>query len=152
MTDKEPWYFEERAEQFAVMLLTRLEGVQVSRMAGDTGVDLLVTIDTEHSAGRLFGVEVKATNKMSSLVNSNGILKRDLATRLEKVTKDYTFPVGVFIVEVVSDAARFGWILKPEAEQASHAGIIHTQPATKEVMRRSLEEVRRWYRRRATGT
>jgi hypothetical protein len=152
MTDQKPWYFEERAEQLAIMLLTRLEGVQVSRMGADPGVDLLVTIDSQHSAGRLFGVEVKATKKMSSLVNSNGILKRDLATRLEKATKHYTFPVGVLIVEVISDAARFGWILKPEAGQAIYTGNIHTQVATKEVMRRSLEEVKRWYQRRAAGT
>lgn len=150
MTESAPWYLSERAEQFAVMLLTRLENVQVSRMARDGGVDLQVSVDPQHSAGRIFGIEVKATRKLNSLVNSNGMVKRDITSRLDQSTRDYPFPVGVLIVDVVADIARFGWILKPESRAPIFTGSIHTNIATNDVMRRSVEEVRRWYNKRAS--
>jgi len=141
----------ERAEQFAVMLLTRLGSVQVSHVAQDTGIDLQVIVDPHQSGGRLFGVEVKSARKLSTFVNSNGMVKKDLASRLGERARDYPFPIGLLIVDVVGDKARFGWILKPEVDRVLFTGHIHTEMATTESVERAVEEVRSWYKRRAGG-
>lgn len=151
MTDATAWYVAERAEQFAIILLTRLKSLKVSRMADDNGIDLQVSIDPHQSAGRLFGIQVKAAKKLTASVNSNGMVKKDLALRLGESVRDYPFPVGVLIVDVVADNARFGWILKPELTSIQFTGHIHTDVATTDLMERAVAEVRNWYKRRAAG-
>jgi hypothetical protein len=151
MTDHTPWYFTERAEQLAIMLLTRMDNVRVSREVKDQGPDLLVAIESNSPAERIFGIEVKATKKLNSLVNSNGMVKKELASRFGRRARDYPYPVGVLIVDVVSDTARFGWVLKPDVAGPMFTGNIHTDVATNDVMRRALEEVTRWYSRRGTA-
>ncbi len=152
MTDATAWYVNERAEQFAIILLTRLKSLQVSRMAQDTGIDLQVSIDPHQSAGRLFGIQIKAAKKLSTLVNSNGMVKKDLASRLGESVRDYPFPVGLLVVDVVADNARFGWILKPEFDRILFTGHIHTDIVTTDLMERAVAEVRSWYKRRAVGS
>jgi Domain of unknown function (DUF4365) len=151
MTDGTAWYVTERAEQLAIMLLTRIANLRVSREVREEGLDLLVTIESGNLTERRFGIEVKATKNIRSLVNSNGIVKRDVALRLGQRARAHSFPVGVLIVDVVSDMARFGWILKPDSTGPTFTGNIHTDVATNEFMRRALEEVTRWYDRGAVS-
>jgi Domain of unknown function (DUF4365) len=147
MTDNTAWYVTERAEQLAIMLLTRMANLRISREVREQGLDLVVTIESGNLAERSFGIEVKATKKMRSLVNSNGMVKKEVAVRLSQRARAHSFPVGVLIVDVVSDIARFGWILKPESTGPMFTGNIHTDVATNDIMRRTLEEVTRWYDR-----
>ncbi len=67
MTDQNPWYLAERAEQFAIMLLTRLDGVQVSRMAEDHGVDLLVSIDPQRHQADFSALQLRRPESSARL-------------------------------------------------------------------------------------
>lgn len=148
MSDHDSWYLDERAEQFAILLLTRLDNVRVERRAEHRNVDLWVTINPDQHGERIFGVEVKAVRKLNAFVNSNGMVKKERAFRIGERVRDYPFPVGLFIVDVISDAARFGWVLKPETLAPKFTGQIHTDEATTDVLRRAVDEVLRWYSRR----
>jgi len=148
VSDHATWYLDERAEQFAILLLTRLDNVHVERRAEHRNVDLWVTIQPEQHDGRIFGVEVKAVRKLSSFVNSNGMVKKDRASGIGERIHDYPFPIGLLIVDVVSDIARFGWVLKPETVVPRFTGQIHTDVATTDVIRRAVDEVLSWYSRR----
>src|SRR6202034_740239 len=113
MTPADSWYVEQRAQSMAVVLLTRLPYVRVEQGTSvDHGVDFLGTLNGR--AGRRFGVELKATRHLSSVIDQEGILTKAMAANARRAIGECSFPVGVLVVDVVDDTLRFGWVRKPE--------------------------------------
>ncbi|MEH2168711.1 MAG: DUF4365 domain-containing protein [Nostoc sp.] len=110
-----PWYIGRRAESLAVVYLTRRDDLVISQPTPNQGLDFLITI-TKNGVftGRLFGIEVKATDSTSSLSKHNDILKLDKErlNRLEKF-KDLPFPVCLFFFILENDRGYYKWILEP---------------------------------------
>jgi hypothetical protein len=145
MTPEDSWYVEQRAQSMAVVLLTRLPYVRVEQgTSAHRGVDFLVTLNGR--PGRHFGVELKATRDLSSIVDQEGILAKGMAANARRTIGECSFPVGVLVVDVVDDTLRFGWVRKPElGKRLSTAKTVQTEPATRSFMISVVEEVDKWY-------
>ena len=108
-----PWYIGRRAESLAVVYLTRRDDLVIFQPTPNQGLDFLITITKDgFFTGRLFGVEVKATDSTSRLSKHNDILKLDKErlNRLEKL-KYLPFPVCLFFFILENDGAYYKWIL-----------------------------------------
>src|SRR5262245_25350835 len=145
----EPWYFAERAEQLATMILTRNREVLIERRPhSKAGIDLLVTLRDRNVQGRLFGVEVKGTPKISLVIDANHVLRRSAKLAPEAVV-DYPFPVLLMLFDMSTDAGFAGWLLEPTI-RARHASLhrppqVAVVPVNDDFMRQALDTVRRWY-------
>ncbi|MHC5939348.1 DUF4365 domain-containing protein [Nostoc sp.] len=113
-----PWYIGRRAESLAVVYLTRRDDLIISQPTPNQGLDFLITITKDGVyTGRLFGIEVKATNSTSNLKKHNEILKldKDRLSILEKF-KDLPFPVCLFFFILENDQGYYKWILEPKID------------------------------------
>ncbi|MBD2246028.1 DUF4365 domain-containing protein [Nostoc sp. FACHB-888] len=113
-----PWYIGRRAESLAVVYLTRRDDLIISQPTLNQGLDFLITITKDGVyTGRLFGIEVKATDSTSNLKKHNDILKLDKnrLSRLENF-KDLPFPVCLFFFILQNDQGYYKWILEPKID------------------------------------
>ncbi|MCL6750089.1 DUF4365 domain-containing protein [Nostoc sp. CCCryo 231-06] len=113
-----PWYIGRRAESLAVVYLTRRDDLIISQPTPNQGLDFLITITKDGVyTGRLFGIEVKATDSTSNLKKHNDILKLDKnrLSRLENF-KDLPFPVCLFFFILENDQGYYKWILEPKID------------------------------------
>lgn len=113
-----PWYIGRRAESLAIVYLTRRDDLVISQPTPNQGLDFLITITKDGVyTGRLFGIEVKATDSTSNLKKHNDILKLDKSrfNRLEKF-KDLPFPVCLFFFILENDQGYYKWILEPKID------------------------------------
>ncbi|MDF5738616.1 MULTISPECIES: DUF4365 domain-containing protein [unclassified Nostoc] len=113
-----PWYIGRRAESLAVVYLTRRDDLIISQPTPNQALDFLITITKDGVyTGRLFGIEVKATNSTSNLKKHNDILKldKDRLSILEKF-KDLPFPVCLFFFILENDQGYYKWILEPKID------------------------------------
>ncbi|MDZ8259696.1 DUF4365 domain-containing protein [Nostoc sp. ChiQUE01b] len=110
-----PWYIGKRAESLAIVYLTRRDDLVISQPTPNQGLDFLITITKDGVfTGRLFGIEVKATDYTSNLSKHNDIFKLDKErlNRLEKF-KDLPFPGCLFFFILENDQGYYKWILEP---------------------------------------
>ena len=114
-----PWYIERRAESLAIVYLTRRDDLIISQPTPNQGLDFLITITKDGVyTGRLFGIEVKATDSTSNLKKHNDIFKLDknrLSILLENF-KDLPFPVCLFFFILETDQGYYKWILEPKID------------------------------------
>lgn len=118
MKTRAPWYIGRRAESLAIVYLTRRDDLIISQPTPNQGLDFLITITKDGVyTGRLFGIEVKATDSTSNLKKHNDILKLDKnrLIRLEKF-KDLPFPVCLFFFILENDQGYYKWILEPKID------------------------------------
>ena len=90
----------------------------ISQPTPNQGLDFLITITKDGVyTGRLFGIEVKATDSKSNLKKHNDILKLDKnrLSILEKF-KDLPFPVCLFFFILENDQGYYKWILEPKID------------------------------------
>ncbi|MEH2057736.1 MAG: DUF4365 domain-containing protein [Nostoc sp.] len=113
-----PWYIGRRAESLAIVYLTRRDDLIIYQPTPNQGLDFLITITKDGVyTGRLFGIEVKATDSTSNLKKHNDILKLDKnrLSILEKF-KDLPFPVCLFFFILETDQGYYKWILEPKID------------------------------------
>ncbi|QFS44080.1 DUF4365 domain-containing protein [Nostoc sphaeroides] len=111
-----PWYIGKRAESLAIVYLTRRDDLIISQSTPNQGLDFLITITKDGVyTGRLFGIEVKATDSTSNLNKHNDILKleKNRLYLLQKF-KDLPFPVCLFFFILENDKGYYKWILEPK--------------------------------------
>ena len=142
----EPWYLAERAEQLALVRLTRFGHVTVSHSPDDQGLDLLATVG---KPGRVFGVVVKAATAVRDLIAPDGAVRNSLTTELNEPLSDYPFPVALMLFDMRSDEGWFCWLLAPvvdaQTTRLQRADGPNAVPATDEVVRSALAAVEAWY-------
>lgn len=151
MERTEPWYLAERAEHLAIVALTRLPNVSVSRQEQDDGIDLLVTISPATSGGRLFGVEVKGVKELRDAVDREYCVRKDYYKQLQRLAGDASIPVGLLIFEMLDDKGFFGWFLEPfvPANEGTPEVRLAEDLRVEELTTSKLEEIIRcvndWY-------
>lgn len=95
-------FIDERAEQLAIVYLSRSPELTIERLPSDFGLDMLVTVCPDQSpSGRVFGVQVKARHglfdkSVQSLASS--LLQTD-----DKIYKDLPFPVFTVVFTMDDD-------------------------------------------------
>ncbi|MBD2411085.1 hypothetical protein FACHB389_03080 [Nostoc calcicola FACHB-389] len=125
MKTRVPWYIERRAESLAIVYLTRRDDLIISQATPNQGLDFLITITKDGVyTGRLFGIEVKATDYTSRLSKDNDILKLDKErlNRLEKF-QDLPFPVCLFFFILEEDRGYYKWILEPQINEQKQVSL-----------------------------
>lgn len=125
MKAKAPWYIERQAESLAVVYLTRRDDLIISQPTPNQGLDFLITITKDGVyTGRLFGIEVKATNFTSNLNKHNNILKlkKNRLNQLKKI-KDLPFPVCLFFFILENNQGYYKWILEPKINEQKQVSL-----------------------------
>jgi len=116
MEEKDVWYLGERAEQLAIVYLSRRNDLVITRQTGpDYGLDFLVTLTKEGDyTGRIFGVEVKALRsrkQVRPVLRDSDEIK--IEVRQIEILKDIPFPVCLFVFTMDNDEGFYKWIKKP---------------------------------------
>ena len=151
MKASDPWYLAKRAELLAIMMLTRNGKVAVSQSPQAEGLDLLATIVNGHPAGRIFGVEVKASSDIRTLVAKDGTVRKALAQQLTERLGEYPFPVGAMLFDMQTDDGYFVWILAPSIEVRTgsptlrRSSPLRAEAVTDDLLRKVIQEIDDWY-------
>jgi hypothetical protein len=153
MVKTEPWYLTERAEQLAIVYLSRRDELVISRQRrADYGVDFLVSL-TEAGAytGRVFGVQVKALTAYQQA--EHVAAARDEITvdlQGEAIPAELPFPFCLFVFVMEDDAGYYTWIKKPAYGFDNRPRLILSSPKSlkrldNEAIAQIVKEVAQWY-------
>lgn len=103
------------AENLAIMILTRVPGLQLSRPDQATGLDFIATL--KHSNGNgdstVFGVLIKSAMNIEKIVGPDGVVEGKTAASITEVAKHSTVPVALLVIDLATEEARFGWTHLP---------------------------------------
>ncbi len=156
MAKSEFWYLAERAEQLAIVRLSRRDDLVINKRSGaDYGVDLLVslTIDAEYT-GRVFGVVVKA---LKSYQQTPSISPAGAEVRFDqrelKIPDDLPFPLCLFVFVMEDDAGYYRWIKRPAYGLDSRSLLLMDRASSfkrlnNEAVDLIVSEVSAWYESR----
>ncbi len=154
-TKQDPWYITKRAEQLAIMVMTRYSEVNIIHNdTPDKGLDLLVS--SSQTTGRIFGIVVKGTLDLQTFIRPDSSLPLNFSEQLRSRVGEYPFPVGIFVFDMITDRGRFGWIVEPVVNSSRNPELvkptpIYTRPITNDEIQRVLDEVNAWYGCRLTA-
>ncbi len=140
-----------RAENLAVVHLTRRPDLIVSRPDREYGLDLLVTVaPRDKPSGRLFGVQVKGVMSEQNLRRTaDGIMSTDNGNAAGLIS-EAPFPVCQFVFTMSDDQGYYRWINEPVCDRANGA-TLHLQdrtslmPLTDAAIDEIVAAVNEWY-------
>lgn len=134
------------AEDLAIMVLTRVPGLQLSRPDQATGLDFIATLDDDGKGnGLVFGVDVKSTMNIEKIVGPDGVVEGNTAASIAKVAQNSTVPVALLIIDLAAEDARFGWVPHPAHdfdEPGTSTGRLRTITATKTELDSAIRSLR----------
>ena len=141
----------ERAEQLAIVYLTRSPEIAIERLSSDFGLDMLITIRPNQSAtGRVFGVQVKARNKAPQNFES-------LTLRAEpEAYQDFTFPILTIVFTMDNDQGYSPGLILPKTRDVNLSTQNTYRPYSAEIhdewrslneypIQQLISEVNAWY-------
>lgn len=116
MQKSEAWYLGERAEQLAIVYLSRRDDLVITKQksGSDDGIDLLVNLlKTGTNTGRVFGVQVKAlmSNRQIQPVSPREAVRINL--NKVRVPRDIPFPLCLFVFIMETDEGYYRWVKQP---------------------------------------
>ena len=152
MASSEAWFVSERAENLAIVLLTRFPVHVTRETAAERSLDLRVAIDPDGPGPREFGVILKGSTHIGQLVDDYP----QIALAAQKTLKGCVFPVAFLAFDVTTDDGFFGWLLAPAITEDG-ARLVETEsfslePATNDRIANALSEIRQWYEARPLRT
>ena len=113
------YFIDKRAEDLAVVHVTRHPDIRIERCADDVGLDMIVTIVRDESPnGRMFGLNVSGRDR------SIATLKEiELAFPLsdEDRSNDFPFPLCEFLFTMEDDRGYYRWINSPTHQRVRSA-------------------------------
>ena len=150
MASPRNWFVEQRAEDLAIVLLTRFPVSVTREVNGGRGLNLRVTVDPP--GVHEFGVEIKGSMQIRNLVDQHHRVLPQAIRGFRSMLKDCPFPVAIMVFDVKTDNGFFGWLLAPVISE-SQAGLtevdpVSVEPATDDAISRALSQIREWYRAR----
>lgn len=100
-----------RAEQLAIVYLTRSQNLAIERMQADCGLDMLVTILRDHvPTGRVFGIQIKGRDKaFKNLQHASLTLPQEAKNYIQ----DLPFPVCILLFTMEDDKGYCKWLKYP---------------------------------------
>jgi Domain of unknown function (DUF4365) len=105
------YFIDKRAEDLAVMHLTRHPDIRIERCTDDVGLDMLATIvRDQHPTGRMFGLQVRGQDRAIATLKEIA-----LASPLPdfKYLNEFPFPVCELFFTMEDDRGYYRWIKSP---------------------------------------
>jgi hypothetical protein len=153
MEEKKAWYLDERAQQLAIVYLSRRSDLAITRRQNsDYGLDFLVSlVKNGEYTGRVFGVEVKARKSLQRIRQAS----RDTdEIRLDidslPAYQDFPFPLCLFVFTMENDEGYYRWIKKPVYDVERESRLLFNESNTfKKLTNKAIgdivTEVDNWY-------
>ena len=156
MGEKRIWYLGARAEQLAILYLSRRDDLIITRSEADYGIDFLVSICKDNKLiGRVFGVQIKAIMSLKPLCQGS-FDSNEIKLNVGKtfVLKDIPFPLCLFVFAMDNDEGYYRWIKKPVLDSEEHPKLLFNEAnlfkkLTKEALDNIVAQVNLWYEKRA---
>jgi len=115
MAKQDPWFFQERAEAFAKLVLTKHNNVKVLPYAGhDMAINLLVEVLKDgKSTFRFFGVQLVPHLDLPDMQTGKGGV---FSHSRERGSFEASFPSCVFVIGVRKPEGIYRWVVEPVVE------------------------------------
>jgi hypothetical protein len=159
MASSDVWYISERAEQLAIVYLTRLDELRVVKRTDlHSNLDYLVLIETSgHETQPRFGVVVKGLlTTLANQADANRIDAHHLTDlELAQYQSDHDIPICLLVFIMEDDRGWYRWLREPIITD-ERQGILHDHPIgvlqelNTDVLRRLVTQVTEWYSVRAS--
>jgi Domain of unknown function (DUF4365) len=137
------YFIDKRAEDLAIMHLTRHSDVRIERCPEDVGLDLLVKIvQNQQPTGRLFGLQVSGQDRAIATLK-----ELTLASPLPDIddVNDLPFPVCELLFTMEDDRGYYRWIKSPRL-QSSRSALEQTWAILDRTqLERIFIDVNAWY-------
>ncbi len=105
------YFIDKRAEDLAVMHMTRHPELRIERCPDGMGLDILVTIVRDrHSTGRLFGLKVRGQDR--SIATLKELTIASPIPDLENLN-DFPFPICELLFTMEDDRGYLRWLKSP---------------------------------------
>ena len=147
MSSQDPWFFEERAEAFAKLVLTKHNDVKVLPYAGhDMAIDLLVEILNDgKSTFRFFGAQLVPHLDLPDIQDAG---PRPLS-HLGSDPLEAALPLCVFVIGVRKPEGIYRWVVEPVIKDGRallhRDGEPHWQALDETGIARLIGQVNAWY-------
>lgn len=144
------YFIHERAEDLAIVHLTRSSDLAIEHMKADYGIDLLVTILREQlPTGRIFGVEIKGRDQAFQDIQREAVI--NLSRQEKNYFQDLPFPVCILFFTMADDKGYYKW-LKYSSDSNQHLNSLeqHQWRSLNEYpIEQIIKEVNAWYDRKS---
>jgi hypothetical protein len=156
MREKKNWYIEARAEQLAILYLSRRDDLKITKSYANCGPDFLVSVCKDHElTGRVFGVQIKGIMSLKPIsqgLSDGNEIKLNIGKTL--VLKDIPFPLCLFAFAMDNDEGYVRWIKEPVVNPEGRPTLLFNKAylfkkLTKEELDHIVEQVNLWYEKRA---
>lgn len=148
MSKENPWFFDERAVAFAMVVLTKHDNVKARRYAGrDMNIHLLCEIlkdgKSTEPEKRYFGVQLIPYMDVPSP------LERPVFSHLGRDSFEAGLPICAFVIGIRKPEGIFRWVVEPIIEDGKPT--LHRdaetdwQPLDEEGVTRLIGQVNAWY-------
>jgi hypothetical protein len=105
------YFIDKRAEDLAVMHMTRHPDFRIERCPEDLGLDILVTIVRDrHPTGRLFGLKVRGQDR--SIATLKELALASPVPDVEELN-DFPFPICELLFTMEDDRGYLRWLKSP---------------------------------------
>lgn len=136
----------QRAEDLAVVHLSRSQHLAIKRMQTDYGLDMLVTILRDNlPTGRVFGVQVKAQDE--ALQEPQGEKSFSLSQIERNYLKDLPFPVCALFFTMDDEAGYYKWLKYPTENKTNLYSLAQASWRSLDELQleQIIEDVNAWY-------
>ena len=153
MKQSEIWYIDERAEQLAIVYLTRRDDLTIMpAYKDDTGLDYLVRIRTpDPQAKHIFGVRVNGVLARSALPHytDHAPEVNPMMSRAESL-QSAEIPVCTLLFVMETDEGFYRWVQEPIITPAGIATLQSSsdaafKPLDTDALARIVARVNQWY-------
>ncbi len=137
------YFIDKRAEDLAVMHMTRHQDIRIERCTDNVGLDMLATIVRDHHpTGRMFGLQVRGEDRAIATLK-----EITLATPLSDFTylNDLPFPVCKLFFTMEDDRGYYRWIKPPTHQIRSLASDQTWNVLDQAELEQMFMSVNRWY-------
>ncbi len=139
-------FIDERAQQLAIVYLTRSQNVAVEKMKADYGLDVLVTVLRDQlPTGRVFGVQIKGRDRAFKDVQQEASLT--LSQKESYAVQDLPFPVCILIFSMENDKGYYRWLKYPGESSKRFRSLEQNQwrSLDESPIEQIIEDVNAWY-------
>ncbi|NET62351.1 MAG: DUF4365 domain-containing protein [Symploca sp. SIO2E6] len=139
-------FIAQRAENLAVVYLSRSHNLAIEHMRADYGLDLLVTILRDNlPTGRVFGVQVQAQEGL--LQDTPVEIAFHLSPQERSYLKELPFPVCALLFTMDNDMGYGKWLRYPTANQTNPYSLAQSSWRCLDELpiEQMLKEVNAWY-------
>jgi hypothetical protein len=148
-TTQQQRFIAERVRALAVVYLTRRDDLIISEDTADSGVELLVTLNSEDKHGqRRFGVKLQGI--WTAL--TSGQPDKNLQPTMQRMLRygPFPFPVVVFFFTMENNEGWYTWAAEPVVSSAGGFEIVQhgeasCRPLNTKAIDEIIEAVDRWY-------